>query len=172
MRILLMFDKNFNIDREKLLKFLKQKSKYIKFDLYEEKVEFNSNSIDESLNNISEVVSNIEEYDKLFIFTDKPYKDNYFFHTYNNNVVICSFYNWNEITNLNKTNGIVYFIIDSLALSINPNDFRHKETTGCIYDFLWDKTGVDDGMRQARICPSCLKRLNGNLDKNDSNSLI
>jgi len=172
MRILLMFDKNFNIDGEKLLNFLKQKLKYIEFNLYQENVEFNSHYIDESLNNIFEVVSNIKKYDKLFIFTDKPYKDNYFLHIYKNNVVICSFYNWNEITNLNKTNGIVYFIIDSLALSINPNDFRHKETTGCIYDFLWDKTGVDDGMRQARICPSCLKRLNGNLDKNDSNSLI
>ena len=167
MKILLIFDKDFNINEEKLLNFLKQKSKYLQFNLYEESIELHEKFIDD----IFEIISDIEEYDKFFIFTDKPYQDNYFFHTYNN-IVICSFSNWNDYTNLNKTNGVLYFIIDSLALSINPNDFRHQETTGCIYDFLWDKTGIDDGMRQARICPSCLKRLNGNSDNNDEQSLI
>lgn len=171
MKILLIFDKEFNIDEKKLLNFLKQKSKYIEFYLYEEPIKLNERFIDESLDNIFEIVSDIEQYDNFFIFTNKPYQDNYFFHTYNN-IVICSFSNWNDYTNLNKTNGVLYFIIDSLALSINPNDFRHEKITGCIYDFLWDKTGVDEGMRQARICSSCLKRLNGDLDKDDKQALI
>jgi hypothetical protein len=50
-------------------------------------------------------------------------------------------------------------MVDSISLDINPTDFRHQEITGCIYDFLADKRGVDDGMRQARFCSNCLQRL-------------
>jgi hypothetical protein len=53
------------------------------------------------------------------------------------------------LTNLSKNNGLLYFIVDYLALILDETNFRHYELTGCIYDFLANKTGIDDGMRQA-----------------------
>ena len=80
-----------------------------------------------------------------------------------------SFYAWNYLTDLSISNGILYFIIDYLALDIDRTDFRHYEITGCIYDFLRDKRGIDAGMRQARFCPNCLKRISDSLiSENDT----
>lgn len=187
MNILLIFDTEFDINKNKLLDFLKQKSKYLNFTVEEKDTKIKGkfiskpNSFEDilklaqsnielhtkkqsknSFDNISKNIINKSEFNKVFVFTDKPYEDNYYFHTYNE-VVICSFFAWDKLTSLDKTNGVLYFITDILALEIDPTGFRHKEVTGCIYDFLWDKRGIDDGMRQARICPNCLERLNTHL---------
>ena len=164
MKILLVFENGFDIDKVKLSTFLKQKSPNTDFSVRNENFEFDKDFIQKP-NSFSYVKNSIFDdiqYDSVFIFTDKPYEDNYFFHGHEN-ITIFSFYAWSDLTNLSKANGVVYFIVDVLALDLYPSDFRHQEVTGCIYDFLWDKTGVDDGMRQAIICPNCLKRLETNL---------
>lgn len=76
------------------------------------------------------------------------------------------------MTNLPFTNGIVYFVAYYYALVLENSDFRHHETTGCIYDFLWSKEGVDDGMRQARFCSSCLARVNENIKTGELERLL
>jgi hypothetical protein len=43
-------------------------------------------------------------------------------------------------------------IISKHKMNIGDN---HDEKTGCINDFLWDKSGVDVGMRAAFICERC-----------------
>ena len=168
MNILLIFDTEFDVNEKKLLDFLNQKSKYLKFTAETKTVETKEsfisipNSFDDILRRTqSSTRLDIEKnsIDKLIVFTDKPYKDNYYFHTHNQ-VVICSCFEWNKLTSLNKVNGVLYFIVDILALKIDSTGFRHQIITGCIYDFLWDKRGIDDGMRQARMCPNCLERLN------------
>jgi hypothetical protein len=73
-------------------------------------------------------------------------------------MAIISFYGWEHLTSLSKNNGIVYFIADLLALKVD-NSVRHDDTTGCIYDFGWNKTAIDLEMRNAFICSLCLARI-------------
>jgi len=164
MNLLLIFDKNFTINKTKLSDFFKQKAfQYIDITIHEKNIKLKERFISNpsSFNKIKNSFDNIKYYDKVFIFTDKQYEDNYFFHT-QENLVICSFYGWKYFTNLSKSNGIIYFIVDVLALEIDPS-FRHQKITGCIYDFLWDKTGIDTGMRNSIFCESCQTRLNKTL---------
>lgn len=104
------------------------------------------------------------------LVTDKPYYNNYFFE-HSGPTVILSMFDWQFLTPLSRNNGLVFFIANLLALDID-NSFRHDDKTNqekaeCIYDFGWDKTGVDIGMRSALICPKCLKRIeNKSLSKN------
>ncbi len=92
-----------------------------------------------------------------FLMTNKQYYNNYFFESHGN-LAILSFYGWDYLTKLSRNNGLVLFIADFLALEIDGT-YRHQDTTGCIYDFLWDKTGIDAGMRSSFICPRCLTRI-------------
>lgn len=161
MRILLAFDEDFEIDRHRVVEFLNSKVNQIEFGLLESDLSIK----DEYLTKPSsfEVISNQigqvrDDYDRVFCFTDLHYADNYFFHEHNL-LTIFSFSGWSHLTNLPKSNGLLYFIIDYLALDFDKSDFRHHEETGCIYDFLWSKTGIDDGMRQSKFCPSCLGRI-------------
>ena len=80
-----------------------------------------------------------------------------FFETYNNKAIV-SFFGWDYLTTLSKNNGIIHFIAEIIALKID-NSKRHDDSTGCIYDFGWNKTVIDLEMRNAFICPSCLARI-------------
>lgn len=174
MKILLAFDKDLDINKKGFLKFINSKTDHLRFDLYTSEIKFKEEYISkpESFNNLREdLKKEFENYDRVFCFTDKPYDDNYFFHEHNL-LSIYTFYAWNELTNLPKTNGTLYFIIDYLALQVDPTGFRHQNETGCIYDFLWHKDGIDDGMRQAKICPNCLERLNEHLKDEEQFSIL
>lgn len=94
----------------------------------------------------------------VLLLSDKPYFNNYYYEEYDN-LQIVSFYNWKEYTGLSMENGLLYFISDLIAQEIDEEEFSHDEKTGCIYDFLWDKSGIDDCMRQAFVCPVCLDRI-------------
>lgn len=100
-----------------------------------------------------ELVYEAADADLSFCFTRKPYDNNYFFHS-RHNVVIVSFYAWEQLTTLPIENGVVYFVASLLRFRI-PLPSPHKDVTGCINDFLWDKTGVDLGMRSGMLCPTC-----------------
>jgi TIR domain-containing protein len=106
--------------------------------------------------------SEIKEDFKAIIITIKEYDDNYFFKI-SGNLIILTFYAWEQLTTLPLSNGVVFFIADLLALHID-HSFRHYEDEAkpkpeCIYDFGWNKTGVDIGMRSSLICPTCIKRI-------------
>jgi len=89
------------------------------------------------------------------LFTEKPYDDNFFWHTEGKKVIL-SFFGWDQLTNLSRNNGAVYFICSILVRVLNIGDI-HEENVGCVNDFWWDKGGVDTGMRRASICHDCLR---------------
>lgn len=94
---------------------------------------------------------------QAIMFTKKQYYNNYFFESCGNQVII-SFFGWNYLTNLSQNNGAVHFIANIIALYIDASK-RHDDMTGCIYDFGWNKKGIDLEMRNSYICPLCLDRL-------------
>ena len=176
MKILLAFDEEIsnNINKQKALTFLNAKCKYFKFELEKTTIKFDDQLITKpsSFEKLKTQLSDpIQEYDRVFAFTEFPYDDNYFFHEHNL-ISIYSFYAWSYLTDLPFSNGMLYFIIDYLALQIDSSGFRHKEETGCIYDFLWSKDGIDDGMRQARVCPTCLERINSQISSQEDVDVI
>ena len=93
------------------------------------------------------------------LITNKRYNNNYFFEEYNN-LVILSLSGWEHLTTLPQNNGVAFFIANLIALKID-NTYRHNEEkkVECIYDFGWDKKGIDVGMRTAMICNDCLTRI-------------
>jgi hypothetical protein len=105
----------------------------------------------------SRLVKESEKADFSFCFTKTPYDNNYFFES-NGGLIIISFYAWEQLTPLPLENGAAYFFASLLrvGLSLPP---PHNDTTGCINDFLWDKTGVDLGMRSGFFCQTCKRHL-------------
>lgn len=102
-----------------------------------------------------------QEIDWLIYFTDKRFKNNFFYDEFRG-LIIVSFYGWDSLTRLSKNNGIVYFICGLIADAIDENEhIRHFKSTGCIFDFLVNKTGIDKGMKMASICPDCYNRIAG-----------
>lgn len=164
MKVLLIFDKDFEVKRKEICDLLNELTNYLEFH-----IETDIKLPDELITKpdsfelvSSQLVNPFESYQRVFCFTNKPYDDNYFLHEHNL-LSIISVYGWSYLTDLPMSNGIVYFVIYYFALVLDTSDFRHHEETGCIYDFLWSKVGIDDGMRQAKICPNCLERINNNL---------
>lgn len=173
MKILLLFDVDFEINKNRICDFLNNKTTHLKF-VNGGDINIDSDIIskpDSFISILNKINKKIHEFDKIFCFTEKQYIDNYFFHEYKK-LSIFSFWGWIYLTDLSKNNGLLYFIVDYLSLYIDDIDFRHKITTGCIYDFLQNKTGIDDGMRQARICPTCLERISNNLSSPEQINIL
>lgn len=91
------------------------------------------------------------------IGTELPYDNNYFFES-DGNVTIISGSDWESLTNLPRTNGFVGSVASILAQELDDS-VRHDENTGCIYDFLWDKRGIDGRLRSGVICRDCYARV-------------
>jgi len=169
MKILLAFDDGMNCSGNVFFDFLKNKTKSIEFSLFDTSIEFTGHYIrfpESNVQLLERYRDFSSDFDKILIFTEQPYDDNYFFHQFQNTAII-SLFSWSQLTTLPLENGVLYFIADIIALHIDPTNVRHNDVTGCIYDFLELKTGVDDGMRQARICPNCLERLDTHLKTED-----
>jgi hypothetical protein len=98
--------------------------------------------------------SELTRFDLACMATSVPYDNNYFFAS-DGDCVIVSFSGWNLLTDLPITNGLVY-ILAALLLDSVGVDGAHDDTTGCVNDFLWDKRGIDVGMRAAFVCGACL----------------
>ena len=131
MKILIVFDKDLEIDKDEIFEYLKNKTNHIEFGLYSESIDFRKKYL--SYPSTFEVIepqlrSNFNSYSHIFCFTDKPYEDNYFFHE-RNRISIYTFYDWSSLTNLPKTNGLLYGLLNYLALHIDGTGFRHHEET-------------------------------------------
>lgn len=105
----------------------------------------------------SNLLAEVKDTDYAICFTKYPYDNNYFFHS-SHNIVIVSFYAWEILTQLPMDNGVIYFVA-SLAKHHLPLPTAHKEITGCINDFLWDKAGIDVCMKSGNLCDICRKHL-------------
>lgn len=96
----------------------------------------------------------IKNYDVSMLVTTIPFANNYFY-TGMGSIFIISLSDWHLLTTLPMSNGLAFMlcqIISKYFLNIGKN---HDESTGCINDFCWDKTGVDVQMRAAFICEHC-----------------
>ena len=161
MKVNLIIDKNIEIEAENLNALLNDNANYIKFEI--SKIDI---SIEDGFIIFPKTQSAL--YDQLsreekevflnFVITDIPYINNYFFEGYKN-LVLLSIFKWKSLTNLPIENGVLFFVIYYLARMLENATHRHKENTGCIYDFLGDKRGVDKAMRQASFCKDCLEEL-------------
>ncbi|MFX0200176.1 MAG: toll/interleukin-1 receptor domain-containing protein [Candidatus Hodarchaeota archaeon] len=92
--------------------------------------------------------------DEIILFTEHPYDNNYFWEELDNKAII-SLSGWDHLTNLPRNNGTIFFICATVMQALDIG-VRHDENTGCINDFLMDKTGVDLGMRSGSVCSECL----------------
>lgn len=101
----------------------------------------------------TELVDEAETADLAICGTAHPYENNYFFESFQN-VAIVSFYAWDNLTSLPRTNGLVFFLAAVLGRTLALGQ-SHDRNTGCINDFWWDKTGIDKTMRTGIVCPDC-----------------
>lgn len=99
-----------------------------------------------------------EQDDLAFLFTEKPYDNNYFFETEDGKATIVSLFGWEHLTNLPRANGIAYFTAALLVRHLGIGQSHKIQNTGCINDFWYDKTGVDSGMRAAYVCAACASK--------------
>ena len=116
------------------------------------------------------LLSEATKADLSLCFTKVPYDNNYFFEG-DDNLVIVSFYGWEQLTTLPVENGAVYFVSKLLRflLALPPS---HEDVTGCINDFLWDKAGVDPGMKSGLLCDGCQDYVNKQRLSHDDKRLL
>lgn len=173
MRILLIQDEGMNINIEKSAKLLNSICNAVEFESYHIPINLDSPStyinLEKEVIILNQKTHSIERNYTLYI-TRRRYNDNYFAHS-SKNTMIWSFWGWKDYTNLPLENGLFYVIADILALKLDRS-FRHYKLTGCIYDFLWDKTGIDIGMKMAHICEECLTRVKDKLEDKKSLSIL
>ncbi len=105
----------------------------------------------------------------VLIATELPYDNNYFWDS-DDEVAIISFWGWSFLTNLPKTNGLVGFLGRILAQELDPSA-RHDTNTGCVYDFLWDKRGIDAALRSGAMCRECFGRVRAQADREHARRL-
>ncbi|WZL88751.1 hypothetical protein VS868_14230 [Salinimicrobium sp. 3283s] len=161
MKINLIIDKNIETETEHLKRLLNNNANYIEFEIFINNIDIEDGFIvsPSTQSTLYKQLSDEEKEDFLnFVITDIPYINNYFFEGYEN-LVLLSLFKWKSLTNLPIENGILFFIIFYLARMLENTTHRHEDNTGCIYDFLGDKRGVDKAMRQASFCKDCLDEL-------------
>ncbi len=111
----------------------------------------------------------IRKHDSIVIGTDLPYDNNYFFDS-DDVASIVSFWGWSALTNLSKNNGMVGLLGSIIAQHLDDST-RHEENTGCVYDFLVDKTGIDRRLRNGSMCRTCIERLQAKAKRNRSQNV-
>ena len=159
-KIILYQDETLNLDLKNIAFNLNRVCNFLKFSSSKNKCELKTSILKspDSYNTLSDLIKKeTENIFHAFIFSEKQYYNNYFFESFGNQVII-SFFGWDSLTKLSMHNGVVFFIADLLALHID-NSFRHDDTTGCIYDFGWNKAGIDIEMREAKLCQKCQRRI-------------
>jgi hypothetical protein len=156
MRVILHTDNTLPLPIEPLCKMLNSICKEIEFIAGSEKLRIDVPQIlSESIYLClpKRLLEEAKVYDLAFLSTNVPYENNYFCEI-DWNPKILSFNSWNMYTDLPVTNGLFYFIAKILAGVLKVGEM-HEENSGCLNDFLWDKRGVDVGMRAAFICGRC-----------------
>lgn len=169
MKVLLIKDEGMEIDLEKSSNILNNICNSIKFKSYKKPISLSTLSthinLKKEIKILNEKISS-EEKDYTLYITYRKYRDNYFAHS-SKNTMILSFLGWEHYTSLPLENGLFYFIADIIALRLERH-YRHHELTGCIYDFLWDKSGIDIGMKMGCICENCITKIKNKIKKTET----
>lgn len=168
MNILLVKDSNLNLDLEQAAKILNTLTETVHFTPYDKTIDLASEAtyidFDRDKARLLKELAD-RKIDQVIYCTLRRYKNNYFF--YSGSVTIISFFGWRHYTTLPIENGFFYFMAMILAFEIDGS-YQHQDTTGCIYDFNWEKTGVDLGMKTGAFCQECLARIEGILRQSPS----
>jgi hypothetical protein len=90
------------------------------------------------------------------VATVKRYENNYFYDTNDSSLVIISFSDWELLTNLPLSNGLVFFVGELLAEAIGFGR-SHSGSRCCLNDFRQMKTDIDFAIRAAFVCQQCLQ---------------
>ncbi|MBK7692336.1 MAG: toll/interleukin-1 receptor domain-containing protein [Bacteroidetes bacterium] len=160
MTIYIAQDSTTSLKLSKVVKYLNSKCNYIKFEEIPIIVETNEEYVmfPKTHNKyLKQVKTKRSQNDFLIVLTELQYDNNYFFEG-ETDLIILSFFGWKYLTSLPIENGLVYFICGMLLDEVIPYDaIDHSERLGCVNDFLFDKTRVDDGMRKGHLCTDCKK---------------
>lgn len=161
MNLIVYADNTLPLALEPLCRLLNANCDEIKFQAGEDRLYLRESAISrESYQALpASILSEAATFDFGFVCTAIPYENNYFFDG-EGNVVIISFSDWNQLTDLPVTNGLVYFIASIICDKFGIG-VTHEKNTGCINDFWWDKTGINGGMRAAFICRDCRDHYRG-----------
>src|SRR5262249_43935090 len=68
---------------------------------------------------------------------------------------------WQMLTRLPIANGLAYLICQYIVRRMQIG-YKHDDNTGCLNDYLWDKTGIDVCIRAAFLCERCKERSEDN----------
>jgi hypothetical protein len=100
--------------------------------------------------------------DVSILATTIRYENNYFYDGKEGSPIIVSLSGWHQLTNLPMSNGLAFIICQHIVKFVFNIGKSHDDRTGCINDFLWDKTGIDTCMKTAFICDECKQSSIGN----------
>lgn len=103
---------------------------------------------------LAELAAREKDTNVSFFLTSMPFENN-FFYIGQNNVFLVSLSGWGYLTDLPIANGIAYIITSILLKYVLFVGENHEVSTGCINDFMWDKSIIDAGMRAAFVCRDC-----------------
>ncbi|MBF0518315.1 MAG: hypothetical protein HQK92_01170 [Nitrospirae bacterium] len=174
-KLLLCKDNTIRIEIEKCVEILNKICKNVVFKSLPQNVDIGKGDDDLISNSKREsnlLFSKVKNagYDKLVYLTTRRYKNNYYYDDEDAEsvVTIVSFSNWDVYTNLPRENGLFYFITAILLEGFyDSEDLKmHYKRTGCVFDYLDDKSDIDYGMREGHICDDHQKGLTEAINKN------
>ncbi len=105
----------------------------------------------------------LKEFDLSIICTNIPFWNNFYYEGIDG-IFIISFSQWHLCSSLPVTNGLAFMIVQIISKYYVHVDGTHDENTGCLHDFMWDKSYIDTSMRAAFICDQCAMSRDDNLD--------
>lgn len=94
--------------------------------------------------------------DEYFFLTQNRFDDNYFYHGFAN-INMISFWGWDKLTDVPTSNGICFQIVRCILKHTMAIGENHDDSTGCINDYMWDKSIIDITMRSGLYCAQCIE---------------
>ncbi len=170
--VLLVADESTSIQVDALAQGLNRICKYLRFAAYPNMINLGSQVVSKpsTYDAIADQTAELlKKHIAVVIATDLPYENNYFFESCYA-VTVVSFHEWSLLTSLPKNNGMIGFICNILSQDLDSS-VRHHENTGCVYDVLYDKRGIDAWLRNGVICRSCDNRLRARVKQSGSRQL-
>jgi len=171
-------EKNVEIDLDIIVEHLNKISENINFICGEQEFTINTDKISssKSIEDAKQQHTNEIRNDLITLFiTNKPYEDNYFFHSVKGTigkVYLLSLAHWNSYTSYSKNTGVYFYIIDLLSLYID-NTVRHYNDgiKDCVYGFRGDKRDIHNAIDAALMCDVCQERIL-NINDNEKNGIL
>lgn len=156
MEIVLFADQSLNVNLERLAEVLTSKKSNVS-------ARVSTNTFTPSQNIINyrneydqlAIMAHTERRSTLSVFITENQHDNNYFYIGEDNLYLLSINGWERLTSLPKSNGILYLICHIALKHYLEVGLNHDKKTGCLNDFMWDKTTVDVGMRAAFLCEKC-----------------